>query len=362
MTDAPIARVRFTHAGIALRVPLRTAAGTLTSRRSWLVRIEDRDGVEGFGEATPLDERRSEDADRVGADLRASLPGLVGRPSAVGANAARIDGARTPSARFALESALLDLRARAEGRPVAALLAGPPAGPPARCMPVQWLVGEVDARAAASSAADAVRSGFETIKVKVGGDPGADLDRLAAVREAIGPTRILRADANGAWTFEQAAIWLRSAREVGLSLLEQPTPHLEDLARLRGLGVEIGLDEGLAAPGDAARAIGIGAADVWVLKPGPLGGLRACHGLAARAREAGVRVIVGGSLDGAFARAAALHLAASLPDHHGAAGLGTGALLASDLGSGPEVVGGALAVDGPGLGVVPAPDLAWETP
>jgi hypothetical protein len=74
-----------------------------------------------------------------------------------------------------------------------------------------------------------------------------------------------------------------------------------------------------------------------------------------------VRVYVTSGLDGALARAAALALAAALPDPLPACGLATGELLAQDLGRGPAPKDGALELPaGLGLGVALEPGALAE--
>src|ERR1039457_480378 len=79
-------------------------------------------------------------------------------------------------------------------------------------------------------------SGCRTAKVKVA-EPGqpaaADLDRVAAVRDALGPGGRLRVDANGAWSVDQAARMLHAMAPFGLEYAEQPCATLAELAELR---------------------------------------------------------------------------------------------------------------------------------
>jgi len=116
--------------------------------------------------------------------------------------------------------------------------------------------------------------------------------------------------------------------------------------------VRIAADESASNARDLARVLALRAADVIVLKPAALGGLRAARRLAARARAAGCELFVTTLLDGAVSRAAALALAASLPGPLRACGLATGDLLAADLAAGDLPRDGALDVPArAGLGI-----------
>jgi L-alanine-DL-glutamate epimerase-like enolase superfamily enzyme len=98
------------------------------------------------------------------------------------------------------------------------------------------------------------------------------------------------------------------------------------------------------------------AADLLIVKPAALGGLRPAQHIAERALAAGVGVVVTGMLDSALGTAAALHLAAALPDPLRAAGLAADALFETDLAPLPRVVAGRRGVpEGPGLGIAPRP-------
>ncbi|MEA2704853.1 MAG: o-succinylbenzoate synthase, partial [Actinomycetota bacterium] len=78
------------------------------------------------------------------------------------------------------------------------------------------------------AAALALAGGCSTVKVKVG-DPG-DLDRVAAVRAAVGPTVALRVDANGVWDIDAAVAAIARMSAYDLEMVEQPVASMEDLA------------------------------------------------------------------------------------------------------------------------------------
>ena len=83
-------------------------------------------------------------------------------------------------------------------------------------VPVNVTVPAVDP---ASAHALVTASGCRTAKVKVAerGQPAhADLDRVAAVRDALGPGGRIRVDANGAWDPDHAARMLQALSEFGL--------------------------------------------------------------------------------------------------------------------------------------------------
>ncbi|HTO52826.1 MAG TPA: mandelate racemase/muconate lactonizing enzyme family protein [Myxococcota bacterium] len=358
-----LARAQITPFALRLRVPLASAHGIQTLRHGALLALESEDGLVGYGEATAAQGFGLESPEESLAAIQALCEALMthdSRPS--GALFAVLDAQplRAPAARFAVETALLDLLAQSRGIPLADLLGEGRAV--RRSVPVNALLSATRPDAAAHEARRALERGFSTLKLKVGADrPAADCARLAAVRREVGDDAELRIDANGAWSVELAIEVLRELDSLELEVAEQPVApdDVPGLARVRAaVLVPIAADESASDFARAARVLESRAADSLVLKPAVLGGLRPAAMLAQRARAAGVRVWVTTSLDGAIARAAALALAAALPDPLPACGLATGDLLAEDLGDGPEPKKGFLSLsENPGLGAAPGPGV-----
>lgn len=198
--------------------------------------------------------------------------------------------------------------------------------------------------------AAAFAAGHRDVKVKVGDD--GDVDRVAAVRDAVGPHGRLRIDANGAWDVETAVEAVCRMARFDLELVEQPVESLEDLAAVRRrVAVPVAADECVRGLDDARRLAALGAADALVVKVQPLGGVAAALEIAS---VAGVPVVVSSMYETSVGLAAGLALAAALDELPFACGLGTAELLAADVVADPLVpVDGILAVRRP----VPDPGL-----
>src|SRR5271165_2106812 len=179
-------------------------------------------------------------------------------------------------------------------------------------------------------------SGCRTAKVKVaerGQAEAADIDRVEAVREALGPSGRIRVDANGGWETAQAARMLRRLSAFGLEYAEQPCATLDELAELRRLvDVPIAADESIRKAEDPLRVRAAGAADIVVLKVQPLGGVRAALQVA---EACGLPVVVSSAVDTSVGLAAGVALAAALPELPYACGLATMSLLAGDVTAAP---------------------------
>jgi O-succinylbenzoate synthase len=139
----------------------------------------------------------------------------------------------------------------------------------------------------------------------------------------------------------------------GIEYVEQPVRTMEELARVRrAVGTPIAADECVTDANAVERLAALEAADVIVVKPA-LRGMRNAVAVIERARAHGLQVVVTSALDTSVGIAAALHLAATLPDPVPPCGLATAALLAGDLVREPLIPrAGSLALPrGAGLGV-----------
>ncbi len=217
-------------------------------------------------------------------------------------------------AKAALEMALLDLQGQILGVPVHKLLGGR-ASPPEGGDPgirLKFVVGAVEPEVAAERAKKMVERGWKAIKVKVGRNPRADVDRLRAVRQAIGSDCFLSVDANGGYTVDQA-VWVASRFEkLEVALFEQPTrrgDHASMAEVRRRSGVPIMADESVFTDQDLLAVIRAGSADVISLYPGKHGGIRPTQYLARMAEAAGIPSTIGSNLEREVATAAMAHVA-----------------------------------------------------
>jgi L-alanine-DL-glutamate epimerase-like enolase superfamily enzyme len=359
---------------LRLSKPLSTATGTIRCREGFLVRVVA-GPVTGVGEATPLG-GFTEPSGACRAALSTALDRLedVGRPPDPADPSAETDHPALaavegrPAARHGFVLALLDLHARRRDVSVAEHLVGgdgtiagsedetPDA---ARSVPVNATIGDGSPSTTARDARDAIENGFPTVKVKVGARPvAADLDRLAAVREAVGPDVGIRADANGAWDRREASEALDGlvGRGITLDYVEQPL-DADDLMGHAMLRVEtpdsvrVAVDESLSRH-TVGEVLAEDAADTIVLKPMCLGGVDRTVMAARAARGTGVETVVTTTVDAVVARVGAVHAAAALGSVP-PCGLATANRLAEDLAGDPApVVDGRIRVPaGPGHGV-----------
>ncbi len=198
-------------------------------------------------------------------------------------------------------------------------------------VPVNAIVPAVSPEAAYALVA---ASGCATAKVKVADAPGSlpeDVERVAAVRDALGPGGAVRVDANAAWEVDEAVTAIRALDKAadGLEYVEQPCPTIADLAAVRRrVDVRVAADESIRRAEDPLRVAVAEAADVAVLKCAPLGGVRRALAVA---EACGLPCVVSSALQTSVGLAAEIALAGALPELEFACGLGTGALLTADV-------------------------------
>jgi o-succinylbenzoate synthase len=366
----------------ALPMPVGNGQLTWQRREGLLLRLSDDEEEMGQGEASPLPGYSPDTLEEAAAVLKRvsweAMPELdLAAPVAVEfprffdqvgrALDAMLPVERSPAARFAAETAILDLAGRSLDVPAHQLLAGR-AAPHAIALNA-WIQG-LELETVFAAVEGALARGIVAMKFKVG-RPGRfeeEIRLLAALRERFGDHIALRLDANEAWTLAEARTHLAALAAVTPEYVEQPVAA-GLLPELTSSPVPLAADESLrdpsararllappgsppGRPGEAARAC-----QVFVLKPMVLGGIIAARDLAREAAASGIGVVVSHLLDGPVAFAAALELALSLRP----APLASGLDLHPGLAAWPETIfpqfrGGeirACASGGLGLGPIP---------
>jgi o-succinylbenzoate synthase len=335
-----IASVEVIPYALPFREPYVTATGTLTQREMVLLRLGDKEGLVGLGEAVPLSLRGGASLEQVAGELR----GLSDLESIDEAGIGEL--ALSAPARCAALTALLDLRGRraADG--------GSPGAPP---LPVRCNATLVAAEPAAvvSSAEHWAGAGFSTFKLKLGA--GDDAAQVRAVREALGPRARIRVDANAAWDVDTAKRTLAEIEPYEIELAEQPVATLEEAMEIaRSTSIPIAGDESIESRVDAERAAAMEACRMTGVKLSKVGGPEEAIAIAEV-----LPAYLTSALDGPVGIAAAAQVAATLSEAAGsggldlAHGLATQRLFASSVASLECELRGDLLYPppGPGLGI-----------
>jgi L-Ala-D/L-Glu epimerase len=331
-----LARVEAIHVRVPFRRPLLDASGEFTHRRSWLLRVADTDGHEGLGEAALNPFAEDVTTEALARLMRDLVPELAAGRLPDGA-ALAAEGEPGRAAIAAIDGALSALEA-------AALPPQPSPSPIHVSASIRF--GGPDA--GAEAAAQAIELGFGTLKLRAGFERATEhlVDRVRAVRAAIGPGPRLRIDASAAWDLDTATERLAALEPFRIEFVEQPMAawDLAGHAALRErVRVPVALDESIDSEGSARAALAEGAASVLVVKPARVGGLAATARIAEAAATAGSSVVLGTYYETGVGIAAVLRVAAALRrsgreaapghsnSHEPAHGLATAGLFVHDL-------------------------------
>lgn len=300
---------------LPLKEPFRISSGVSHERRILLLHLRDADGVEVWSEcvAGGFPNYSPETIDTAWLVIREYVaPRVLGKPleepAALHAELNR--GFRGHfMAKAAVEMGAWVLVAERQRTSIARLLGGT-----RDCIPVGISLGIQESPAALVKKAQEARAqGYRRIKMKI--QPGADVDYVRAVREALGPDAPLTVDANCAYALDDINVFLK-LDELRLILIEQPLPaddlvrHAELQQRLR---TPLCLDESITGLERAEDMIALGSGRIINIKPGRVGGFtssRAIHDLCAGHR---IPVWCGGMLESGIGRAYNVALA-SLPN------------------------------------------------
>jgi L-alanine-DL-glutamate epimerase-like enolase superfamily enzyme len=350
---------------IPVRVPIRpevairAKGGSHSVSPFLLVKVHTDEGLTGLGEVSCTPRWSGEDQVTAAHFIRTILgPVLVGQDARnIEHLSLRMRAALAghPFTKSALEMALWDILGKAAGLPVYRLLGGAVR----ESVPIKWSISGVEPSRAAEIARWALGQGFETMKVKVGIDPEQDVNRVRAVRDAIGSGVRLGIDANGSWSPGMAVTMIRRMDEFGIYFAEQPVPpgDIEWLADVRRhVTVPILADESVYSPQDALGIVRQNAADALSLYVGKSAGIGPARKIASIAEAAMLGCTIGSNLELGVGTAAMIHLAMATP------GITADAFPCDIIGplyytddivvESAELIGGrALPIERPGLGV-----------
>lgn len=271
-------------------------------------------GLTGWGEVCPIPHYLPAYARGVAPALQELAPVILGGDP-VGAEAlmARAD-AFLPGhvyAKSALDIALWDITGQVAGMPIHALIGGRRQ----KTLPLYHSITCVAPDEMARIAREAQAQGITQFQAKLGasGDWQTDVERLAKVREAVGPGPLVYGDWNcGATTLDAIRVG-RGAAHLDV-MLEQPCATLEDCARVQSAtGLPMKLDELAHDTGSLLAAHRLGIMDAVALKLSKFGGLSATRRARDLCLHLGAKMCIECTWGSDIVTAAALHLGAATP-------------------------------------------------
>ncbi|MGA0023616.1 MAG: mandelate racemase/muconate lactonizing enzyme family protein [Burkholderiales bacterium] len=340
--------------------PVKMSFEEVRNAENLLVRVETADGISGWGEAASAPTMTGETPGSMVAAVRYLADKLEGMPvddiAAVMHRAGQYLYGNN-GAKAAIEMALFDALGQESGKPVHELLGG------ARRMriPALRLIGTGSTDGDIAETKQRLAEGYVAIKIKVGvASPEADAERAravaASVKPAAGKEVLICADANQAWTPDEAIRFVRGIADTRIEFFEQPVAahDVAGMARVAAASrVRIGVDEGLHSLDDLQRHHDMNAAHGCSLKTIKLGGLSPVYEAAQLCDRLGMKVNLACKIaEAGIASAGLLHLAASIPALDWGVSLSS-PYLADDIVAEPvRLVDGHFDVPtGPGLGI-----------
>ena len=310
-----IDRIILREIRLGLREPFRISSGIMSERRIALLELCDASGARAWSEcvAFQLPIYTSETIETAWLAIREWLaPRILGisfaGPEEVHEQLARnIRGHNM--AKAAVEMGCWGVAAVQRAIPLATLLGGTRERVPTGIsLGIQATPALLVQRAEA-----AVAAGYRKIKIKI--QPTQDIEYVRAVREALGDSADIMADANSAYTLSDTE-HLAQLDGLGLIMLEQPLGD-DDLVRhavlQRRMTTPICLDESITTVDRAEDMITLQSGRIINIKPGRVGGLREAKAIHDVAQRASIPVWCGGMLESGIGRAYNVALA-SLPN------------------------------------------------
>jgi len=308
ITDVKIGRI-----SVPLRTPFKTALRTVNSVDDVIVQIHTDTGNIGFGEAPPTGVITG---DTTGAIIGAIEDHI--KKTIVGMKIENFEELmlklqssvlKNTSAKAAVDIALYDLYGQLYGAPLYKLLGGYRTQ-----IETDITISVNDPEEMAKDSLYAIKRGYSTLKIKVGKNSTQDMERMKAIRRAVGYDVNLRIDANQGWKPKDAVNVLRKMEDAGLQIefVEQPV-SAHDIEGLKfvtdNVHIPVLADESVFSPMDALNIMQRRAADFINIKLMKTGGIYNALKICSIAEIYGVECMIGCMLEAKVSVTAAVHLA-----------------------------------------------------
>ncbi|ADK14705.1 MULTISPECIES: dipeptide epimerase [Clostridium] len=305
--------IKIKRISVPLKTPFKTALRTVERVEDIIVEIYTDTGNIGFGEAPPTGV--------ITGDTTGSIIGAIEdhiKKSIIGMNMENFESiiqklnkciVKNTSAKAAVDIALYDLYGQLYKAPLYKLLGGF-----RKEITTDITISVNETEEMVKDSIDAIKRGYKTLKIKVGKDSKKDLERMKAIRQAIGYDVDLRIDANQGWKPKEAVKVLREMEDAGLDIdfVEQPV-IAHDIDGLKfvtdNVAIPVLADESIFSPMDALNVLERRAADLINIKLMKTGGIYNALKICSLAEIHGVECMIGCMLEAKVSVTAAVHLA-----------------------------------------------------
>lgn len=311
MSELKITEIQIYQCPIKLKEPFIISLGKLTHAENIIVRIKTNNGLEGFGEASPFMTINGENMQT------AFIIGSILAKKLIGVNPIDINNCHltmdkivyaNTSIKSAFDIALYDIASQNANLPLYKFLGGKNN----KTLITDYTVSIDEPKKMANDALKIVNNGFQIIKVKLGQTTELDVERIKAIRDAVGMLIPIRIDANQGWSFDTAVETLSKLEKFKIQHCEEPIPRWDfmNLPKLKELSpIPIMADESCCDHHDAQRLIDINACNLFNIKLGKSSGIFNALKIIDIANKNNVELQIGGFLESRLAFTASAHLA-----------------------------------------------------
>ncbi len=295
--------------------PFTIATGTMHFAQNVLIKIFTDQGIHGTGECSAFPMIVGETQDTCLAMAKDFAQILKGKdPLDIPARMNDLLGyaAHNPTIKSAFDIALFDIAAKEAKQPLYEFLGGHK-----RTIETDMTLGIDTAENMAAKAVVHQKNGCTIIKIKLGKAVHDDIERVAAIRKAVGDDMILRLDANQGWSFDDALFALTELAPYNIEFCEQPmrTWYDDKLPELQlNSPIKLMADESCYNHHDARKLINSQATTYLNIKFSKSGGILEAQKIHEVALQKGMKCMIGSMLESRLALTANLHFALASPN------------------------------------------------
>lgn len=304
-----INRVILHHLLMEYKQPFVTSFGRVEHKDFYIIEVIDEDGVSGFGETeaftTPWYTEETTQTNRYMIEtflVPLLLKESFKHPDEISQRFKKIR--RNNMAKAAVESAVWDLYAKQQNRPLYQVIGGTK-----QAIDVGVSIGlQSSIKQLLQVIEKQLSFGYKRIKLKI--KPGSDVELVRAVRKAF-PTVPLMVDANSAYRLGDVKV-LQALDQFELQMIEQPFANddfVEHAALQKLIKTPICLDESIHTWSDVQTAIAVGSCQIINVKMSRVGGIKVVQKIEKYAAERGIELWCGGMLEAGIGRAHSLAIA-----------------------------------------------------
>jgi len=318
--ELTISKIELYKLSIPLIEPFVTSLGVDTAAENVLVKIFTQEGLVGYGECSPYMPINGESQDTcfiVGQYFAKVLKGK--NPLDIKACIQLMDEViyGNSSIKSAFDIALHDIAAQHAGLPLYKFIGGENN----KTIITDYTVSIGDPELMAQEALKIKFQGYPAIKVKLGKHGPTDVERIKAIRKAVGDKIPLRIDANQGWKVKEAIETLNALAKYDIQHCEEPIARWKymKLPKVKKKSpIPIMADESCSDEHDAKRLIEIDACQYFNIKLGKAGGIYKGLKIVRLAEKAGIHLQVGAMIESRIAMTAFAHfaLSSSMIEHY----------------------------------------------